>query len=169
MADLLRNRNLQKFNIYLNDFDDEDNLSIKSGVTISSDENDNSDNEAYQDLKRTLFNNNKDIDFKDRLIKIKCLIEKDKKNEENIFKNQTISQSYYSKLLAKRAYDSNSNMALMTNNTQHQIKYNYNKVIHNTVYPIRTIPNRNQTIFYPQETINSMNQPKILIKKKRKL
>ena len=150
MADLLRNRNLQKLNIYMNDFEDEDNLSIKSGVTISSDENDDGDNEAYHDLKRTLYNN-KNIDFKDRLLKIKYLLETDNKQQNE--NNQAISKGYYSKLLAKRVYDmkQNINKPLIIN--KQQPKQNFKSIINN-IYPIRT---NNQTL-YSQETMNFINK-----------
>ena len=49
-----RNRALEKFNIYLNDDDDEDGLSIKSGVTIGTED----DDDMYENSQYYYNNNN---------------------------------------------------------------------------------------------------------------
>ena len=52
-------QNLEKFNIYLNDSENEDGLSFKSGRTISDDESlfESSDEENYEEIKNILSKN----------------------------------------------------------------------------------------------------------------
>ena len=95
------NKGLYQFNRYMNDCDNEDGLSIKSGISIDSDEED-ADNvsEAYQEIKEVLLTNQPRVVLKPKDVNFFEWNSKDFKEWNNNFgKTSTNSQKHKKKLL----------------------------------------------------------------------